>query len=110
MKAPDLDIFARDQLMTSICHEVIEGKIDIHIAVRRLRVEITGLNQKSFARMCKISLGALLQLERGTGNPTLKTLDCVFRVFGMRLSLALVSRTPHGQRASLPINGNKAYK
>lgn len=110
MKVPELDIIARDQLMTSICHEVIEGKIDLNVAVRRLRVEITGLNQKSFARMCKISLGALLQLEHGTGNPTLRTLDCVFRVFGMRLSLAHRSRTPRSQRASSPLNGNKAYK
>lgn len=88
-----LDVAERDQLITDICQGVIDGELDFATAVRRLRVEVTGLNQAPFARMCKISLGALLQLEHGTGNPTVKTLDSVFRVFGLRLSLALRTGT-----------------
>jgi transcriptional regulator with XRE-family HTH domain len=84
-----LEVAERDQLIGSICQGVMDGELDFATAVRRLRVEVTGLNQAPFARMCRISLGALLQLEHGTGNPTLKTLDSVFRVFGLRMSLAM---------------------
>jgi len=43
------------------------------------------------AKICKIPMRALSHLEYGDGNPTLKTLESVFKVFGMRISLAMVA-------------------
>ncbi|TLX54002.1 transcriptional regulator [Stutzerimonas nosocomialis] len=80
----------RDRLIRAICQDVAEGRLDMPEAIRQLRVEVTGLNQATFARMCKISMRALNHLEHGDGNPTLKTLQSVFKVFGMRISLAMV--------------------
>ena len=69
--------------------------MNLHEAIRRLRVEVTGLNQSRFAKMCKISMRALNHLEYGDGNPTLKTLESVFKVFGMRISLTMINNPPH---------------
>ena len=89
-----LTIEERDLLIRSICQQVGEGELSMHEVIRRLRVEVTGLNQARFAKMCKISMRALNHLEYGDGNPTLKTLESVFKVFGMRISLAMISKPP----------------
>jgi transcriptional regulator with XRE-family HTH domain len=86
-----MSIEERDQLIRSICQQVADGTLGMPDAIRRLRVEVTGLNQARFAKMCKISMRALNHLEYGDGNPTLKTLESVFKVFGIRISLAMVS-------------------
>jgi transcriptional regulator with XRE-family HTH domain len=85
----DMTIHERDRLIRTICQQVADGTLGMPEAIRRLRVEVTGLNQAQFARMCKISMRALNHLEYGDGNPTLKTLQSVFRIFGMRISLAM---------------------
>lgn len=85
----DMTIQERDQLIRTICQRVADGTLGMPEAIRRLRVEVTGLNQAQFARMCKISMRALNHLEYGDGNPTLKTLQSVFKLFGMRISLAM---------------------
>ena len=46
-------------------------------AVRRLRKEVTGLQQARFAQMCKLSVRALRQLELDEGNPTVQTLSLI---------------------------------
>jgi len=41
--------------------------------------------------MCEISMRALNHLAYGDGNATLKTPELVFMVFGMRISLTLMT-------------------
>ncbi|WP_032868384.1 hypothetical protein [Pseudomonas sp. PAMC 26793] len=53
--------------------------------VRRLRVEVTMLNQSLFARMCKIPMRTLVYIEHGEGNQTLKLLNAAFRPFGLKM-------------------------
>ena len=60
------------------------GDIDIASAVRRMRT-ISGLTQPQFARHRGISVQALRQIETGHGNPTVKTLDAIARVFGLKV-------------------------
>lgn len=47
--------------------------------------------------MCKLSLRTLRQLEQDTGNPTVATLDSVFRLFGMRVGVVAVRRRVVGE-------------
>lgn len=82
-----MDIEQRKQLLDEICQLQASGKLTFGQAVRRLRKEVTGLQQERFARMCKISLRSLRQLEQDEGNPTLATLNAVFSPFGMRIGL-----------------------
>jgi len=71
--------------------DVASGGIDIATAVRRMR-HISGLTQPEFARHRGISVQALRQIESGRGNPTVRTLDAIARVFG--LQTGFVPRRP----------------
>ena len=49
---------------------------------KRMR-RIVGLSQASYANLVGISTQALMDFERGRGNPTLKTLEKIGRPFGV---------------------------
>jgi DNA-binding XRE family transcriptional regulator len=79
-------------LMDSIHEGLSQGTLQIGEAVRRLRVEVTTLNQSQFAKMCKISVRTLVHIEHGEGNQTLKSLNAVFRPFGLQMGVVKVRR------------------
>lgn len=81
------EIQQRGIILDELQAQLLAGSISIGSAVKRLRTEITGLRQQQFAGMCKISLRTLRQLEQDEGNPTLQTLNGVFRPFGMRVGI-----------------------
>ncbi|MET0777041.1 transcriptional regulator [Pseudomonas prosekii] len=87
-----LSIDARTLLIESIQVGLADDTLSINEAVRRLRVEVTGFNQTQFARMCKISVRTLVHLEHGEGNPTLKSLNAVFRPFGLKMGVVRLRR------------------
>ncbi|MBC3206033.1 transcriptional regulator [Pseudomonas sp. SWRI111] len=90
--AKDLTVPERIELIESIQQALAEGTLEIGDAVRRLRVEVTGLHQTQFARMCKISVRTLVHIEHGEGNQTLKSLNAVFRPFGMKMGVVRIRR------------------
>ncbi|VVM87843.1 hypothetical protein PS662_02668 [Pseudomonas fluorescens] len=87
-----LSIDVRALLIESIQQGLGEGTIEIGEAVRRLRVEVTGLHQTQFAKMCKISVRTLVHIEHGEGNQTLKSLNAVFRPFGLKMGVVRIRR------------------
>lgn len=82
-----MDILERQRYLQDLREQLAEGKVSIGEAVYRLRKEVTGLRQDQFARMCKISLRALRQIEHDEGNPTLHTLNSIFHLFGMQMGV-----------------------
>lgn len=88
-----MSIEERDTYIAQVTHEVAEGTLSLGGAVKRLRENVLGLNQERFAKACKISKRALSQLELDISNPTLATLDAVFRKFGLAISLTQLSPT-----------------
>ena len=87
-----LSIEERTQLIDSIQAALADGTLQIGEAVRRLRTEVTGLHQSQFAKMCKISVRTLVHIEHGEGNQTLKSLNAVFRPFGMQMGVVKLHR------------------
>ena len=83
----------RALLIQGIEQGLAQGTLQIGEAVRRLRVEVTGLHQSQFARMCKISVRTLVHIEHGEGNQTLKLLNAVFRPFGLQMGVVKVRRS-----------------
>lgn len=83
---------ARALVIESVEQGLAKGTLQIGEAVRRLRVEVTGLHQSQFARMCKISVRTLVHIEHGEGNQTLKSLNAVFRPFGLQMGVVKVRR------------------
>ena len=82
-----MDILERNRVLNELQQQLASGEITIGAAVRRLRKEVTGLQQVRFAQMCKLSLRALRQLELDESNPTVQTLNSVFNPFGMQVGI-----------------------
>ncbi|MBF6027726.1 helix-turn-helix domain-containing protein [Pseudomonas sp. P115] len=83
---------ARALMIESIEQGLADGSLEIGDAVRRLRTEVTGLHQSQFAKMCKISVRTLVHIEHGEGNQTLKSLNAVFRPFGLQMGVVKLRR------------------
>ncbi|WP_248746934.1 helix-turn-helix transcriptional regulator [Pseudomonas sp. MWU12-2037] len=88
-----LSLEVRALLIQAIQDELAQGVIGIGAAVRRLRVEVTGLHQTQFARMCRISVRTLVHIEHEEGNPTLKSLNSVFKPFGLQMGVVRLRKT-----------------
>ncbi|HEY0287557.1 MAG TPA: helix-turn-helix transcriptional regulator [Pseudomonas sp.] len=86
------EIRQRGIILDELKEQLLAGTISIGAAVKRLRTEITGLRQEQFAGMCKISLRTLRQIEQDDGNPTIQTLNQVFKPFGMRVGIVSLRR------------------
>lgn len=87
---PDAERALRDALF----EDIPAGKISIGEAVRRMR-RISRLTQPEFARHRGISLGALKQIEAGTGSPKIETLNKIAEIFGFELGF--VRRAPKSE-------------
>lgn len=48
-----------------------------------------GLRQQELADLAEVGINTLVAIERGTGNPSLKTLERIAEVLGLELRLAL---------------------
>lgn len=83
---------SRAEIFDDIWRQLDEGSITLGETIYQLRTRITGLTQADFARMCKISLRTLRQLEQDNGNPTLGTVNSVLRAFGMQLGIVPLRR------------------
>ncbi|MCU1762776.1 transcriptional regulator [Pseudomonas sp. 14P_8.1_Bac3] len=75
-----ITIDARALLIESIQEGLAQGTLEIGEAVRRLRVEVTGL------------VRTLVHIEHGEGNQTLKSLNAVFRPFGLKMGVVRIRR------------------
>ena len=87
----EMTLEERKAFIQAVAADVAQGKLTLGGAVKRLRENVLGVNQERFAMACKISKRALSQLEVDSGNPTLATLEAVFKKFGLKISLAHLS-------------------
>ncbi len=67
------------------------GDLRLPGAVVEIRKGI-GMTQEEFANMLSLTRRQVAEMEAGTANPTLETLDKIARLFG--LSVGLVPRAP----------------
>jgi DNA-binding XRE family transcriptional regulator len=91
----DITNVQRKQLIDDIMLQHQMGIETLGTSVRRLRLEVTGLDQDTFAAMCNMSTKALYQIEKDKGNPTISTIDAILRKFGMRLGLTHTAKTTY---------------
>lgn len=73
------------------------GGLRLPGAVVEIRKGI-GMTQEEFANMLSLTRRQVAEMEAGTANPTLETLDRIARLFG--LSVGLVPRAPEVNRLS----------
>lgn len=58
---------------------------DIGEIIKERRKEF-GITQNDLAKLAEININTLTQIERGEGNPTVRTLVKVLRIIGMELT------------------------
>ena len=62
-----------------------EGRLSIGQTVHEMR-RLTGLTQKEYAeRVAKVFPRVLMEIERGTANPTLETLERLAKPWGWKV-------------------------
>lgn len=88
-----IDPDAERALRTQFYAEVSAGKISIAEAVSTMR-RISRLTQPEFAKHRGISLGTLKQIEAGTGNPKMETLNQIGKIFGLEVGF-VAKRKPN---------------
>lgn len=79
-------------LLSYICtenHNILGIMSAIGEIIKSRRKEF-GLTQASLAKLSKIGVNTLTQIERGEGNPTVKVLERVLRTLGMQLTATVI--------------------
>jgi DNA-binding XRE family transcriptional regulator len=77
-----------NELRRAFYEDLDEGRLtSLSDTVRRMRKSI-GLTQTDYAKLVGIAPRVLIDLERGVGNPTLKTLEKIAAPFGLCIALA----------------------
>ena len=85
----------RKKLIEDIMQQHDMGNETLGTSIRRLRLEVTGFDQDTFATMCNMSTKALYMIENDKGNPTISTVDAILRKFGLRLGLTMRATTTY---------------
>lgn len=49
-----------------------------------------GLTQSELSKLSKVGINTLTQIERGEGNPTIKSLERVLETLGMQLTAKVI--------------------
>lgn len=61
---------------------VTSGKLNLSETLKAMR-KIAGMTQTEYAKLIGIAPRIIMDLERGVGNPTLKTLEKIAAPFGL---------------------------
>jgi DNA-binding XRE family transcriptional regulator len=74
-----------DARRTALKQDLRSGRLTLGQAVREMR-KLTGMTQKDYAeKVAKVFPRVLMDIERGTGNPTLSTLEQIARPWGWKI-------------------------
>ena len=65
----------------------------IGMLIKERRKEL-GINQQELADLAGVGINSLVAIERGKGNPSMKTLLRILDVLGLEIKLSRVSRIP----------------
>lgn len=76
----------RMALRDELYERIARGDITIADAVKTMR-KIAGRSQPDYARIVGVSPRILIEIERGMGNPTLKTLAKILAPFDLEVGL-----------------------
>ncbi len=95
MSGRDFSAMTREELIRSIENMLGHGEISMGQAVVMLRTMVAMMDQRTFAKMCKISIRTLAHIEHEEGNQTIKSMNAVFKPFGLELCPVRVKRSQY---------------
>ena len=65
--------------------DIESGQLSLQQAVKKMRA-ISGLTQAEFAAHRQVSLRVIKEIESGTGNPTVKSLNQIAKIFALEVT------------------------
>ena len=95
-----MNVLERSAFYDALVEGANAGELSWGEVVRKLRVEVAGVDQATFSKMTKVSIRTIHKLESNVANPTLATLQSVLRPFGLRIGLVrsgVASSSPGGR-------------
>ncbi len=72
--------------------QLLKGEITQGEALKSMRLEILGINQSQYAKLAKISVKTLSDLENNKGNYSVDTINQAFRPFKLQLGIVPIER------------------
>lgn len=76
----------RRALREELFAQIDAGEVSLVDAIKKMR-KIAGKTQADYARLVGVSPRILIELERGIGNPTLKTLAKILAPFQLEITV-----------------------
>ena len=76
-----------------------KGDMTIPETMKAMR-EMTGLTQAEFAAHRGVSRRVIQDIERGTGNPTVESLNSIGKLFGLQVGFVPIRRNEPGVQSS----------
>lgn len=71
--------------------KLAQNELDLPEAMKAMR-KMTGLTQAEFAAHRGVSRRVIQDIERGTGNPTVESLNSIAKMFGLKVGLVSIRR------------------
>ena len=83
----------RAALREELYARIARGDLPLVDAVKMMR-KVAGRTQAEYARLVDVSPRILMELERGVGNPTIKTLAKILAPFQLEVGVKLRASVP----------------
>jgi DNA-binding XRE family transcriptional regulator len=81
----------QNALRRAFYERIGRGDMTLPEAMKAMR-EMTGLTQAEFAAHRGVSRRVIQDIERGTGNPTVESLNSIAKLFGLQVGFVPVRR------------------
>lgn len=81
----------QNALRSTFYEKIGRGDMTISEAMKAMR-KMTGLTQAEFAEHRGVSRRVIQDIERGTGNPTVDSLNSVAKLFGLQVGFVPIRR------------------
>lgn len=86
------DHLERTSLRNAILARLLKGELTQGQALKKLRVEVLGLNQERYTQLVKVSRLTLSEIENDKGNYSVATLNQVFRPMGLEVGILPIAK------------------
>lgn len=87
-----VDSLERKAVMNDIIKKLLLGNMTQGEALKRLRIDVLGLQQMAYANLVSISRKTLSEIENNKGNYSVEVVNKAFRPFGLVVGLVPASK------------------
>jgi len=81
----------QNELRRVFYERIVRGELSIPETMKAMR-KMTGLTQAEFAAHRGVSRRVIQDIERGTGNPTVASLNSIGKLFGLQVGFVSIRR------------------